>query len=169
MSDITRRDAPAMQRLRQLEAVIEWGLSIIAIAILVVMVALVFVAVVARYAFNSPLIYSYDLSTLLFAWVVFLGLYVAERDGAHIGLDLVQNMAHGPMRTVLQLVKQGLLIALAAFLTWIGYRLIQRTGMQIPSMRISAKWLYASLPVGFAALTLIYVLRLPRIIFSRED
>lgn len=164
-----RAEKAILRRLRQLETIIDWVLSVLAIVILVAMVALVFYAVVARYVFNAPLIFSYDLSTLLFAWVVFLGLFVAERDNAHIGLDLVQNMAHGPVRTILQVIKQALLIALAAFITWIGYRLIQRTGMQIPSMRISAKWLYASLPIGFAALTLIYILRLPRILFARED
>lgn len=163
-----RAESAALQPLHKLETIIDWVLSVIAIVILVVMVGLVFVAVVARYLFNAPLIFSYDLSTLLFAWVVFLGLFVAERQGAHIGLDLVQNMAHGPARKFLQLGKQVLLIVLAGYITWISYRLVQRTGMQIPSMRISSKWLYASLPIGFAALTLNYLLRLPRILLSRE-
>lgn len=163
-----RAESAALRPLHQVEAFVDWVLSVVAIVMLVVMVGVVFVAVVARYLFNAPLIFSYDLSTLLFAWVVFLGLFAAERQGAHIGLDLVQNMAHGRARKFLQLAKQVMLIVLAGYITWISYRLVQRTGMQIPSMRISSKWLYASLPIGFAALTLNYLLRLPRILLARE-
>lgn len=155
--------------LERVEALVDRILSPAAIVILIAMTALVAYAVVARYVFRTPLIYSYDLSTLLFAWVVFLGLFAAERDKAHIGLDLVLDMKDGPLRRMLAVLRQVILIALAAYMTWIGYRLIQRTGMQIPSMRISAKWLYASLPVGFGALTLIYVLRLPGIIAGRKS
>ena len=163
---------PTMQsglsRLDRIETVLDRVLSWLAIAILVVMTALVIAAVAARYVFQAPLVYSYDLSTLLFAWVVFLGLFSAERDGAHISLDVLGNVPDGIFRRALMVLKQLILIALAAFMTWIGYRLILRTGMQIPSMRISVRWLYASLPAGFAGLTLIYLLRLPGIVAGRE-
>jgi TRAP-type C4-dicarboxylate transport system permease small subunit len=35
-----------------------------------------------------------------------------------------------------------------------------RTGMEVSSMRISQKWLYAALPVGFALFGVIYSLRM---------
>lgn len=159
----------ALPLLNRIETVLDWALSILSILILVAMVLVVFVAVVARYQFNAPLIFSYDLSTLLFAWVVFLGLFIAERDGAHIGLDLVQNMKSGPVKTSLQVFKQVLLIALAGYMSWISFVLIQRTGMQIPSMRISSKWLYAAVPIGFSMLTLLYVLRLPRLFIEPAE
>jgi len=159
----------ALRVMQDLELVIDRVLTTFAVAILVVMVALVAIAVTARYLFNSPLVYSYDLSTLLFAWTVFLGLYTAERDNTHISLDNLVQMAPAKLRRLLLIVRQVLLIAVATYAAWMGLLLIQRTGMQIPSMRISVRWLYASMPVGFGALALIYLLRLPRLIAIREN
>ncbi|RUT34778.1 TRAP transporter small permease [Arsenicitalea aurantiaca] len=142
--------------------------SVLTVGTLVFMVGLVFYAVVMRYVFSAPLVYSYDLSTMLFAWIVFVGLFVAERDGAHIGLDILYLIKSEGLRRAVIALRQVFMIALAAYMTYISTVLILRTGMQISSMRISARWLYASLPVGFALLTLIYLLRLPRLALAKQ-
>ena len=161
------RHSGTLRVMHGMEVAIDRVLTPIAIVILVVMVALVAMAVAARYLFNAPLVFSYDLSPLLFAWIVFLGLYTAERDNTHISLDIVIEKLPPRLRHPALIVRQILLIAIAAYIAWIGVVLIQRTGMQIPSMRISVRWLYASLPVGFGALALIYIMRLPRIVVGR--
>lgn len=134
-------------------------LSIIALAVLV---AVIFLAVVMRYAFNAPLIFSFDLSTLLFAWIVFVGLAIADRDDAHMGLDLIPGLSSQQLQDALITVRLVLVAGLSAYLAWIGYQLFLRTGAQISSLRISARWLYAAMPVGFALLTLSYLGRILR-------
>ena len=153
-------------RLERFEALLDAGISVAAVAVTLVMVVLVFVAVLLRYGFDAPLVFSYDVSTMLFAWMIFLGLFVAERDGAHLGVDAVQSIPSERARMLLLVLRQAVLIAVAAYMTWIGFRLVMRTGMLIPSLRISGKWLYAAMPVGFGCLTLIYLLRLPRVLRS---
>lgn len=54
---------------------------------LAVMVVLVFGNVILRYAFNSGLTLSEELSRWLFVWMTFLGAIVAMKDGAHLGSD----------------------------------------------------------------------------------
>ena len=54
---------------------------------LALMVVLVFGNVVMRYAFNSGITLSEELSRWLFVWVTFLGAIVAMKDGAHLGSD----------------------------------------------------------------------------------
>lgn len=54
---------------------------------LAVMVVLVFGNVVMRYAFNSGITLSEELSRWLFVWVTFLGAIVAMKEGAHLGSD----------------------------------------------------------------------------------
>jgi TRAP-type C4-dicarboxylate transport system permease small subunit len=56
---------------------------------LAVMVVLVFGNVVMRYAFNSGITLSEELSRWLFVWVTFLGAIVAMKDGAHLGSDTI--------------------------------------------------------------------------------
>jgi TRAP-type transport system small permease protein len=60
----------------------------LAIAVcLAVMVALVFGNVVLRYAFNSGITISEELSRWLMVWLTFLGAVVALREHAHLGVD----------------------------------------------------------------------------------
>ena len=151
-------------RLERVEAWLDAGFSVAAVAVTVAIVALVAVAVLLRYGFGAPLVFSYDVSTMLFAWMIFLGLFVAERDGAHLGVDAVNALPWPRTRTILLILRQLAMIAVAGYMTWIGYQLMMRTGMLIPSLRISGRWLYAAMPIGFLGLTLIHLLRLPRVL-----
>jgi TRAP-type transport system small permease protein len=56
---------------------------------LAVMVVLVFGNVVLRYAFNTGITVSEELSRWLFVWVTFLGAIVAMHDHGHLGTDMV--------------------------------------------------------------------------------
>ncbi len=54
---------------------------------LAVMVVLVFGNVVLRYAFNSGLTMSEEVSRWLFVWLTFMGAVVALREHGHLGTD----------------------------------------------------------------------------------
>jgi len=54
---------------------------------LAVMVVLVFGNVVLRYAFNSGITVSEELSRWLMVWLTFLGAVVALREHSHLGVD----------------------------------------------------------------------------------
>lgn len=54
---------------------------------LAAMVVLVFGNVVLRYAFNSGITVSEELSRLLFVWMTFLGAIIGLRERAHLGVD----------------------------------------------------------------------------------
>ena len=61
---------------------------IIALA-LAVMVVMVFGNVVLRYAFNSGITVSEEVSRWLFVWITFLGAIVAVRERGHLGTDFL--------------------------------------------------------------------------------
>lgn len=83
--------------------------------ILSTMVILVFTNVVLRYAFNSSIIMSEELSRWGLVWLTFIGAIVALKEGSHISVDLVIN------KLPLWLKKVCLLIAnlLMIYATWI--------------------------------------------------
>ena len=64
-------------------------LSVLMVIALALMVVLVFTNVVMRYAFNSGITVSEELSRWLFVWVTFLGAIVAMHEGAHLGTDMM--------------------------------------------------------------------------------
>ncbi len=65
------------------------ALSYLIAAALALMVVLVFGNVVMRYAFNSGIAVSEELSRWLFVWLTFLGGIVALHERAHLGSDTV--------------------------------------------------------------------------------
>jgi len=56
---------------------------------LAVMVVLVFGNVVLRYAFNSGIAVSEEVSRWLFVWLCFMGAIAALKDGGHLGTDML--------------------------------------------------------------------------------
>ena len=65
------------------------GLEALIALCLAVMVLMVFGNVVLRYAFNSGIAASEEVSRWLFVWLTFLGAIVALKEHAHLGSDLL--------------------------------------------------------------------------------
>ena len=65
------------------------ALEIVIVAWLAVMVVMVFGNVVLRYAFNSGIAISEEVSRWLFVWITFLGAIVAVRERGHLGTDFL--------------------------------------------------------------------------------
>ena len=63
--------------------------EILIAAFLAAMVVMVFGNVVLRYAFNSGIIVSEEVSRWLFLWVTFVGAIVALKEHAHLGTDFL--------------------------------------------------------------------------------
>ena len=62
-------------------------LSVLMVVCLAVMVVLVFTNVVMRYAFNTGITVSEELSRWLFVWMTFMGAVVALHEKGHLGTD----------------------------------------------------------------------------------
>ncbi|WP_053214025.1 TRAP transporter small permease [Pseudomonas sp. Q12-87] len=62
-------------------------LKLLIVLCMVAMIVLVFGNVVLRYAFNSGISVSEELSRWFFVWMIFLGALVALKDRAHLGMD----------------------------------------------------------------------------------
>jgi TRAP-type C4-dicarboxylate transport system permease small subunit len=91
--------------------VLEWML----VLMLGLMVVLVFGNVVARYAFNSGITVSEEVSRWLFVWLTFLGAVVAVREHAHLGSDMLVSRLGPTGKKVCLAVGQVLML----FATWL--------------------------------------------------
>lgn len=67
--------------------------------ILGLMTMITFANVIARYIFNSNILWALELTVFLFAWLVLLGVSYAVKKTAHLGVDAMTNLlAPGPQR-----------------------------------------------------------------------
>ena len=55
------------------------------------MTLIIFLQVISRYIFNSPLVWSEELSRYLFVWISFLAIADAVRTKSHIALSILTD------------------------------------------------------------------------------
>ena len=80
------------------------------------MTLITFANVIARFAFNSNILWALELTVFLFAWLVLLGASYAVKTHAHLGVDAILNMlAPGPRR-VMALISVGCCLAFSLLL-----------------------------------------------------
>ena len=85
---------------------------------LAVMVVLVFGNVVLRYAFNSGIAVSEELSRWLFVWITFLGAVSAIKENAHLGTDMLVSRLPVAGKKVCMVLGQVLML----YITWLFFQ-----------------------------------------------
>ncbi|MDM0041689.1 TRAP transporter small permease [Variovorax sp. J22G21] len=88
--------------------------GLIALA-LAAMVVLVFGNVVLRYAFNTGITMSEEVSRWLFVWLVFLGAIVALKEHAHLGSDMLVSRLPVMGKKICLVLGQILML----YITWL--------------------------------------------------
>lgn len=132
--------------------------ALIALA-LAVMVVLVFGNVVLRYAFDTSIVVSEELSRWLFIWVTFLGAVVALQQRAHLGTDLVVSRLPRALRRACAVLAQALMLW-ATWLLLVGSLSLTRISLEVeaPVSGLSVGWFYGS-GIAFAVPALLIVAR----------
>lgn len=85
------------------------------------MIAIVVYEVVMRSAFNMPTVWVAEISVYTFVAVVFLGLAVGQREGAHIQVEILIDNVSPPTRQLLELIGAWLGLIFAAVTGWEMY------------------------------------------------
>jgi TRAP-type transport system small permease protein len=85
-------------------------LGLLMVIALAAMVLLVFGNVVLRYAFNSGITVSEEISRWLFVWLTFLGATVALKEHGHLGTDLLVSRLGVTGRKVCLVIGQLLML-----------------------------------------------------------
>jgi C4-dicarboxylate transporter DctQ subunit len=126
----------------------EWIIGLM----LAAMTALTFLQVVMRYGFNSGFSWALELTTVFFAFMIFVGISYGVRVGSHIGVDaLVKMMPHNTRRNVS-------ILAVLLSLLYVGFVLtgasiyvlkMKEVGIEFEDMPIERWMVLIIMPLGF--------------------
>ncbi|WP_298932195.1 TRAP transporter small permease [uncultured Ruegeria sp.] len=75
------------------------------------MTAITFANVIARFVFNSNILWALELTVFAFGWLVLLGASYAVKKHAHLGVDAILNMLAPAPRRILALVSVACCLA----------------------------------------------------------
>lgn len=102
--------------MNKLLAKINAALEVLVVANLATMTFLVFLNVVLRYAWNSGITLSEELSRILFVWLTFLGAVLALARDEHVAMHLFVDKMPPRLRAYWPLMIDALLLALSVLL-----------------------------------------------------
>ena len=146
---------------KTLDTAIHWFfkfLELLVVLFMVAMVIMVFGNVVLRYAFNSGISISDEMSRYFFIWLTYIGAMVAMREGGHLGVDTV--VKHLPLlgkKVCLFLSESLMLFCNAMFLlgTWKMHEL--NVSNVSPVVGLSMIWVYG---IGYVVSVVMGVINL---------
>jgi TRAP-type C4-dicarboxylate transport system permease small subunit len=93
-------------------------LGIASSVLLLVLMALTFVDVVARYLFSRPIRGAFELTELTLLVLIFAGLPLVSHADEHVTMDFIDRMLPQPAVAILIRVVHALVAAVFFFLTW---------------------------------------------------
>ncbi|MGH1405800.1 MAG: TRAP transporter small permease [Rhodomicrobiaceae bacterium] len=158
------------------------------------MTLLTFANVIARYVFNSNILWALEATVFLFAWLVLLGVSYGVKKNFHIGVDVIVGALPNPLKKILSLVAVSACILFSLlmlkgawdyWLPFIGRRAFLEVNdiPMLPFLQFFAHWLndgelyekmprfipYAVLPIGMSLLTFRFIEAGWRILTNQQD
>lgn len=120
----------------------------LAVLLLAALVALVAVAAVSR-KMGSPIIWSLEVATALFVWLVVLAVDIAMQQNRHFGLSIVLDNVPPYARRWIELVNMAVMMGLLVYLLY--YAVINVPLMHkrmLGALQIPKSYIHVAMPVG---------------------
>jgi len=146
----------------------EWLIALL----LAAMTFLTFLQVVMRYVFNSGFTWAVELTSIMFAFMIFIGISYGVRVSAHIGVDaLVKLLPHKPRRIV-SILAVLLCLLYAGIVIFGSYTYVMKMkefGIELEDLPIPIWMVRAILPIGFVLLALRFLPVLFNLVSGKSD
>jgi tripartite ATP-independent transporter DctM subunit len=156
---LSRRDAILTSIDRALGHLVEIPAALLVVAEVIIL----FIGVVARYGFHRPLIWSDELSSILFLWLAMLGSAVAFRRGEHMRMTALVASAGPRMWAFLDVVGTSAALAFLLMIVAPSFEYAyEESYITTPALQIANSFRAAALPVGISLMIVFALLRLVR-------
>ena len=128
--------------------------EILASIFIVITTMLVLVNVFLRYFMKTGLFWTEEVTTSCFVWSVFLGSAAAYRRGQHIGVDILVNKFPKPIRNLIKLIVNAILVFTNGYLLYLSAVFVSMSYVKPTAvLGVSSAWVSGALIVGFGLTT----------------
>lgn len=146
--------------------------EIIGVVILAAVVTIIFLGVVLRVLFKSGIAWQEEISRSFYVILVYLGASYGMITRDHIRVTVIWNVLSEQARRVLRVVTD---------LIWLGFNIaviivsldlyhqMRRFLGESPVLKIPLNWIFLTVPLGFALLSLRLVEKYLRLLFAGEQ
>jgi tripartite ATP-independent transporter DctM subunit len=141
-------------------AIVEW----VAACLVLACIGILFSGVVGRYIFNSPLVWSDELASILFLWLAMIGSVIALKRGEHMRMTACISKLSDQKKMYFETL--GILACffyLAIIIRPAYHFALDELIVTTPSLEISNLWRAAALPCGVILMMFFCLFRLAKI------
>lgn len=127
----------------------EWIISLMLLA----MTALAFMQVVRRYVFNTGFSWTLELTMILFACMIFVGISYGVRVGSHIGVDALVRLLPPERRRIVSMVAVVLslvYVGLVLYGSSVYVSKMYEIDVELDDLPISRWKVLIIMPIGYA-------------------
>lgn len=104
--------------------------------LLVVMLVVCFGAVVMRYAFSKPLVWSEEVILTMLIWFGFMCISIGAFGDSHIAIEGVYNLFPAPMKKGCDIARHLLLLSIGGMMVYFGWQIFHINMMKrLPATR----------------------------------
>lgn len=154
-----------MKLLKRLD---EWLIALV----LAAMTLLTFLQVVMRYVFNSGFTWAVELTGIMFAFMIFIGISYGVRVSAHIGVDALVKLLPYRLRRATSILAVLLCLLYAGIVISGSYTYVMKMkefGIELEDLPVPMWMARAVLPVGYALLALRFLPVLFNLVTGKSD
>lgn len=114
----------------------------------VIMFIVLVMQITARQVLGTPLMWSEELSSLIFTYVGMLGISMGIRSQQHVLIDFLFTRFSPRVQKVVFTLTQMIIFVCIIFMGYLGNLLYQKKWIfELVSLKISAGWMYLALPI----------------------
>lgn len=130
-------------------------------ALVAIEIVILFAGIVARYALRTPLLWSDEVASILFAWLALLGSALAFRRGEHMSMTALMDRLAPAAKGHLEAICTSLSVAFLVLILPASVDLVYEQHLMLtPALEIPSSWRAAALPTGVGLMALFGVMRL---------
>lgn len=108
-----------------------------------------FLQIFTRFVLNNPLVWTEEISRVLFIYSALLGMSTAVKQRAHISIDFFVDMLPGKIRKWLKLSLDVVVVLTLAYIVLLGYQMaVMQHRMFMVSLDVRMSVMYGILPVA---------------------
>jgi tripartite ATP-independent transporter DctM subunit len=146
---------------RDLERALARFVELITAALVAIEIVILFAGIVARYAFRTPLLWSDEVASILFAWLALLGSALAFQRGEHMRMTALMDRLVPAARDHVEAICTSLSVAFLVLILPACVDLVHEQNLMLtPALEIPSSWRAAALPAGVGLMALFGAMRL---------
>lgn len=148
---------------KKVDMVVAKGVEYLCMALLFAIIILCFANTFMRYLFDSPIVWSEEVTKFMSVWLAIVGAAATARVDGHTTLDLLQGVIkNAKIRMVLFVATRVIVVVILLGLFPAGIRAMETLGISRAASSHMPMWiLYLSFPLGAVCMILAYIRTVP--------